>query len=51
MKIVIKTDKKEVIFHYETMIKIRNGHTKRDGKIKQNATDSPIFSCGVRKNE
>jgi hypothetical protein len=44
MKIVIKTAKKEVIFHYETVTKIRNGPTKRDGTIKENVTDSPMFS-------
>jgi len=44
MKIVIKTDKNEVIFHYETVKKIRNDHTKLDGTIKENATDSPMFS-------
>jgi hypothetical protein len=44
MKIVIKTDKNEVIFHCEIVKKIRNGHKKRDGTIKENTTDSPMFS-------
>jgi hypothetical protein len=51
MKILIKTIKKEIIFHYETVTKIRNGHTKRDGTIKQNSTDSPMFSRNAMKNE
>jgi hypothetical protein len=44
MKTVIKTDKKDEILHYETETKIRNGHTKRDETIKENATEGPMLS-------
>jgi hypothetical protein len=44
MNTVLNTEKEETDFYYKTLIKIRNGHTKQDGTIIENATGSSMVS-------